>query len=115
MMAGLYVTGATVLTSCNDDKGPRWMEGVSIEAVDGWTRAPKETELKLRVKLDEGEIGRGDTEGWTVRWTVDGVEAAGDSVLVLRESISLWQAVGGALILGFTLWNEISPPVRAKS
>ena len=69
------------------------MEGVSIEAVDGWTRAPKETELKLRVKLDEGEIGRGDTEGWTVRWTVDGVEAAGDSVLVLREEKTGWHEV----------------------
>ena len=46
---------------------------------------------------------------------IDPLTAVLVSVLVLRESISLWQAVGGALILGFTLWNEISPPVRAKS
>lgn len=45
---------------------------------------------------------------------IDPLTAVLVSVLVLRESISLWQAVGGALILGFTLWNEISPPVRAK-
>ena len=31
------------------------------------------------------------------------------SVTVLGESMTLWQAIGGALILGFTLWNEISP------
>lgn len=30
------------------------------------------------------------------------------SVYVLGESITLMQAVGGLLILGFTLWNEIS-------
>ncbi|MBQ9086926.1 MAG: DMT family transporter [Clostridia bacterium] len=28
------------------------------------------------------------------------------SVFLLRESITLWQIVGGALILGFTCWNE---------
>lgn len=30
------------------------------------------------------------------------------SVTVLSESMTPWQVVGGALILGFTLWNEIS-------
>lgn len=30
------------------------------------------------------------------------------SVFVLREKITLWQIAGGALILGFTLWNELS-------
>ena len=25
----------------------------------------------------------------------------------LREDMTLWQAVGGLLILGFTLWNEL--------
>ena len=30
------------------------------------------------------------------------------SVLILQERITLMQIVGGALILGFTLWNEIS-------
>ena len=31
------------------------------------------------------------------------------SVLVLGEHMGPWQYVGGALILGFTLWNEIAP------
>jgi drug/metabolite transporter (DMT)-like permease len=31
------------------------------------------------------------------------------SVLVLGEQMGLWQYVGGALILGFTLWNELKP------
>ncbi|MBQ3135277.1 MAG: EamA family transporter [Oscillospiraceae bacterium] len=31
------------------------------------------------------------------------------SVALLREPMSLWQWVGGALILGFTIWNEIPP------
>lgn len=30
------------------------------------------------------------------------------SVLLLGEAMTLWQIVGGAMILGFTLWNEIS-------
>ena len=29
------------------------------------------------------------------------------SVTVLRESMTAWQALGGVLILGFTLWNEL--------
>ena len=31
------------------------------------------------------------------------------SVTILGESMTAWQAAGGALILGFTLYNEISP------
>ena len=31
------------------------------------------------------------------------------SVTILGESMTAWQAAGGALILGFTLFNEISP------
>ena len=31
------------------------------------------------------------------------------SVTVLGESMTLPQEIGGALILGFTLWNEIAP------
>ena len=31
------------------------------------------------------------------------------SVIVLKEAMTLQQATGGILILGFTLWNEISP------
>ena len=40
---------------------------------------------------------------------IDPLVAVLISVLVLGEHMSLWQAVGGALILGFTLWNEITP------
>ncbi|MBE5940397.1 MAG: EamA/RhaT family transporter [Lachnospiraceae bacterium] len=39
---------------------------------------------------------------------IDPLVAVAVSVVVLGESMSVWQAIGGALILGFTLWNEIS-------
>ena len=40
---------------------------------------------------------------------IDPLVAVVISVLVLEESMTLWQAAGGVLILGFTLWNEIAP------
>ena len=40
---------------------------------------------------------------------VDPLVAVVLSVAVLKEPMSLWQWVGGALILGFTIWNEIAP------
>lgn len=40
---------------------------------------------------------------------VDPLVAIFVSVLLLGESMTLLQAIGGALILGFTLWNELSP------
>ena len=40
---------------------------------------------------------------------IDPLVAVLVSVTVLSESMTPWQVVGGALILGFTLWNEISP------
>ena len=40
---------------------------------------------------------------------IDPLVAVVISVTLLGESMTLWQAVGGALILGFTLWNEIAP------
>ncbi len=39
---------------------------------------------------------------------IDPLVAVLISVTVLGEPLTIWQAVGGALILGFTLWNEIS-------
>ena len=41
---------------------------------------------------------------------IDPLVAVVISVTLLGESVTLWQAVGGVLILGFTLWNEISSP-----
>lgn len=38
---------------------------------------------------------------------IDPLVAVLISVTVLGESMTLWQVIGGALILGFTLWNEI--------
>lgn len=38
---------------------------------------------------------------------IDPLVAVLVSVLILREPLTLWQAIGGLLILGFTLWNEI--------
>lgn len=40
---------------------------------------------------------------------IDPLVAVLISVTVLGETMSFWQAVGGLLILGFTLWNEITP------
>lgn len=40
---------------------------------------------------------------------IDPLVAVVISVTVLGESMTLWQILGGILILGFTLWNEISP------
>ena len=44
---------------------------------------------------------------------IDPLVAVLISVTILGESMSLWQALGGILILGFTLWNEISPKKRS--
>ncbi|MBQ2888657.1 MAG: EamA family transporter [Firmicutes bacterium] len=43
---------------------------------------------------------------------IDPLVAVLISVTVLSESMTLWQAAGGMLILGFTLWNEISPQAK---
>ncbi len=40
---------------------------------------------------------------------LDPLVAVAVSVVVLGEPITLQQAAGGLLILGFTLWNELSP------
>lgn len=40
---------------------------------------------------------------------IDPLVAVLISVTILGESMTLWQMVGGIFILGFTLWNEISP------
>lgn len=40
---------------------------------------------------------------------IDPLVAVLISVTILDETMSLWQAIGGIMILGFTLWNEISP------
>lgn len=40
---------------------------------------------------------------------IDPLVAVLASVLILREPLTLWQAVGGVLILGFALWNELTP------
>jgi len=39
---------------------------------------------------------------------IDPLVAVFISVLVLKEDMNIWQAIGGLLILGFTLFNEIS-------
>lgn len=40
---------------------------------------------------------------------IDPLVAVVVSVLILREPMGLWQWIGGAMILGATLWNELSP------
>ncbi len=40
---------------------------------------------------------------------IDPLVAVFVSVIILGEPMGLWQVVGGILILGFTLWNEITP------
>ena len=43
---------------------------------------------------------------------IDPLVAVLISVTILGESMTVWQVIGGILILGFTLWNEISPKGR---
>ena len=45
---------------------------------------------------------------------IDPLVAVLVSVLILGESMTVLQAIGGALILGFTLWNEITPKKEAE-
>ncbi len=45
---------------------------------------------------------------------IDPLVAVLISVTVLGEKMTLWQVIGGILILGFTLWNEISPKAEQK-
>ena len=45
---------------------------------------------------------------------IDPLVAVVISVTVLGEAMTLWQVIGGCLILGFTLWNEISPKADAE-
>ena len=40
---------------------------------------------------------------------IDPLVAVLVSVLLLNETLTITQIIGGALILGFTLWNEIAP------
>lgn len=46
---------------------------------------------------------------------IDPLVAVVISVAVLGETMTLWQILGGGLILGFTLWNEISPKAKTKN
>ena len=43
---------------------------------------------------------------------IDPLVAVLVSVTILGETMTLWQVIGGILILGFTLWNEISPKTK---
>ena len=43
---------------------------------------------------------------------IDPLVAVLISVTILGESMTLWQVIGGILILGFTLWNEIASKAR---
>ncbi len=45
---------------------------------------------------------------------IDPLVAVLISVVVLKETMTPLQAVGGLMILGFTLWNEISPKKTSK-
>lgn len=45
---------------------------------------------------------------------IDPLVAVLVSVLLLGESMTLVQVIGGVLILGFTLWNEITPQKAMK-
>lgn len=46
---------------------------------------------------------------------IDPLVAVLISVTILGESMTWLQAIGGVLILGFTLWNEINPRKKAKN
>ena len=37
------------------------------------------------------------------------------SVTLMGEPLTAWQALGGLLILGFTLWNELAPTQKGDA
>ena len=43
---------------------------------------------------------------------IDPLVAVLISVTILGEKMTIWQITGGVLILGFTLWNEVSPNTK---
>ncbi len=45
---------------------------------------------------------------------IDPLVAVLISVTILGETMTPWQVIGGILILGFTLWNEITPKTKIK-
>ena len=45
---------------------------------------------------------------------IDPLVAVLVSVVVLKETMTVMQIIGGLLVLGFTLWNEISPEKEKK-
>lgn len=45
---------------------------------------------------------------------IDPLVAVLISVTFLGESMTFWQVIGGIFILGFTLWNEISPKAKVS-
>jgi drug/metabolite transporter (DMT)-like permease len=45
---------------------------------------------------------------------IDPLVAVLCSVLILREPMGIWQILGGVLILGFTLYNELAPTLGKK-
>lgn len=45
---------------------------------------------------------------------IDPLVAVAVSVLILKEELSLVQLLGGVMILGFTLWNELTPSKTKK-
>ena len=53
-------------------------------------------------------------QGAAILSYIDPLVAVLVSVLLLRESLSLMQMVGGLLILGFTSWNEVTPKVKVN-
>ena len=46
---------------------------------------------------------------------IDPLVAVLISVTLLNESMTVWQAIGGVLILGFTLWNELTPAAKKNA
>lgn len=45
---------------------------------------------------------------------IDPLVAVLISVVLLGETMGLWQVIGGILILGFTFWNELPPKAKSR-
>ena len=68
-------------------------------------------ESQMLLRRDVAEHGRPEPAYYACAYRaryVDPLVAVAVSVLVLGEGIGPLQLLGGALILGFTLWNELS-------
>ena len=64
------------------------------------------------INFPMSRLGQSDISNATILSYIDLLVAVLISVTILGEKMTIWQIAGGVLILGFTLWNEVSPNTK---